>query len=72
MVVPVEVIEAVEETVARIDGEAAKGHAKVTGRDLQQWNKVVLCHRHCKCVPVRYWCQGSKSCGDDSVSETSA
>ena len=43
MVIPIEVIEAVEEAVARMDGEAAQGHVKVTGRDLQQWNKVVCC-----------------------------
>jgi methyl coenzyme M reductase beta subunit len=43
LVIPEEVIEAVEETVARMDGEAAQGPVKVTGRDLQQWNKVVCC-----------------------------
>ena len=32
-----------EETVARMDGEATEGPVEVTGRDLQQWNKVVCC-----------------------------
>ena len=59
IVIPAEVIEAVEATVARMDGEAAHGPVEVTGRD-------------CKCVSGRHSCQGSTRCGDDSVSETKA
>lgn len=36
MVIPAKVIEAVEEIVERMDGEATQEPAKVTARDLQQ------------------------------------
>jgi hypothetical protein len=43
MVVPEGVIGAVKASVARMDGEMARGPVRVTDRDLQQWNKVVCC-----------------------------
>ena len=43
MVVPEGVIGAVKASVARMDGEMARGPVRVTNRDLQQWNKVVCC-----------------------------
>ena len=74
MVIPVQVIEAAEETVARMDGEAAQGPVKVTGCDLQQWNKVVCCVTVLKMCIRQVLVPGlhEMTCGDDSVSETTA